>query len=113
MNWDGGNKTQRLYRSGSNYFLSKLIVDNGLVDLWRRENPRYSEVSYHHRSPGTRSRIERVNTDIKITRNTKNYHIMVPFTEHYNAISLDRLPSKVKIIKGLWYFISSCKLEFY
>ena len=27
---DGGNKTQRIYKCGSNYALSKLIVDNGL-----------------------------------------------------------------------------------
>ena len=34
----GENKTQRLYRCCSNYALSKLIVDNGLEDLWTREN---------------------------------------------------------------------------
>ena len=34
----GANKTQRLYRRCSNYVLSKLIVDNGLADLWRRKN---------------------------------------------------------------------------
>ena len=34
----GENKTQRLYRCCFNYALSKLIVDNGLEDLWRREN---------------------------------------------------------------------------
>ena len=31
----GENKTQRLYRCCSSYSLSKLIVDNGLEDLWR------------------------------------------------------------------------------
>ena len=36
---DGENKTQILYRCCCNYTLSKLIVDNGLEDLWRRENP--------------------------------------------------------------------------
>ena len=36
---DGENKTQRLYRCCSKYTLSKLRVDNGLEDLWRRENP--------------------------------------------------------------------------
>ena len=36
---DGENKTQRLYRCCSNYILSKLIVENRLEDLWRRENP--------------------------------------------------------------------------
>ena len=39
MDRDGGNKTQRLYRFCSNYAESKLIVDNGLKDLWRSENP--------------------------------------------------------------------------
>ena len=33
---DGENKTQRLYRCSSYYALSKLIVDNGLEDIWRR-----------------------------------------------------------------------------
>ena len=32
---DGEKKTQRLYRCCSSYALSKLIVDNGLEDLWR------------------------------------------------------------------------------
>ena len=36
---DDENKTQRLYGCCSNYVLSKLIVGNGLEDLWRRENP--------------------------------------------------------------------------
>ena len=36
---DGENKTQGLYRCCSNYAMSKLTVDNGLDDLWRRENP--------------------------------------------------------------------------
>ena len=36
---DSENKTQRIYWCCSNYALSKLIVDNGLEDLWRTENP--------------------------------------------------------------------------
>ena len=36
---DGENKTQRLHRCCSNYALSKLIIDNEIEDLWRRENP--------------------------------------------------------------------------
>ena len=36
---NGENKTQRLYRCCYNYALSKLIVDNGLEDLSRKENP--------------------------------------------------------------------------
>ena len=31
---DGENKTQRLYRCCANYVLPKLIVDNGIEDLW-------------------------------------------------------------------------------
>ena len=40
---------------------------------------------------------------------------MVSFTDHYNAISIDRLPSKIKIGKDSWYFNNSllCKPEFY
>ena len=38
---------------------------------------------------------------------------MVSFTDHYNAISIDRLPSKTKIGKDSRYFNNSllCKLE--
>ena len=32
---------------------------------------------------------------------------MVCFTDHYNAISSDRIPSKTKIGKGSWYFNNS------
>ena len=31
-------------------------------------------------------------------------HIMVSFTDHYNAISIDRLPLKTKIGRDSWYF---------
>ena len=38
---------------------------------------------------------------------------MVSFTNHYNAISIDRLPSKTKIGKDSWYFNNPllCKPE--
>ena len=36
MGRHGGNKTQRIYRCRSNYALLKLIVNNGLEDLWKR-----------------------------------------------------------------------------
>ena len=47
---NGENKTQRLYRCCSYYVLSKLIVDNGLEDLWRRENPDSPEFTCYDRS---------------------------------------------------------------
>ena len=47
------------------FALSKLIIDNGLEDLWRRENPEISEFTRYDRSSGTRSRIGRVYTDKK------------------------------------------------
>ena len=59
MDRDGGNKTQRVYRCGSNYALSKLIVHNGLKNLWRRGNSDSSEFTHYNRSSGTRSRIDR------------------------------------------------------
>ena len=94
---DGRNKT--LYRCRFNYTLSKLIVDNGLDDLWRRENPDSSEFTCDDRSSGTRSRIHNVYTDIKIASNTKINHIMVFLTDHYNVIFIGRFPSKTKIGK--------------
>ena len=66
-----GNKTQRLYRCRSNHALSKIIVDNGLEDLWRRENPDSSEFTSYDRSSGTIPSIGRTYTDIKIVDNTK------------------------------------------
>ena len=104
----------RLYGCCFNYALSKLIVDNGLVELWRRENPESSEFNRYDRSSGTRSRIDRVYTDIKITSNTKIDHVMVSFTYHYNAIFIDRFTSQTKIGKDSWYFNNSllCKPEF-
>ena len=46
----GENKTQRLYSCCSNYALSKLIVDNGLEDIWRRENSDSPEFICYDRS---------------------------------------------------------------
>ena len=97
MERDGRNKT--LYRCHFNYALSKLIVDNGLEDLWRRENPDSSEFTRYDRSSGIRSRINRDYTDIKIASNTKINYIMVSFTDHYNVTFIDRFPSKTKIGK--------------
>ena len=76
----GGIKTKRLYRCGSNLASSKFILDNELDDLWI-------------------DRIYRVYTDMKIANLTKINRIMVSFTDHYNAISLDRLYTKTKIKK--------------
>ena len=97
MERDGRNKI--LYRCHFNYALSKFIVDNGLEDLWRTENPDSSEFNRYNRSSDTRSTIDRVYTDIKMASNTKINHIMVSFTDHYNAIFIDRFPSKTKIGK--------------
>ena len=52
MEMDGENKTQRLYRCCFNYVVSKLTVDNGLEDLWRRENPDSPEFTRCNRSFG-------------------------------------------------------------
>ena len=52
MNRDGKNKTRRLYTYCSNYPLSKLIVYNGLEDLWRRENADSPEFTCYNRSFG-------------------------------------------------------------
>ena len=63
---------------------------------------------------GQGSRIDRVYTDIKVANNTKINHIMVSSTDDYNAISIDRLPSKKKIGEYSWFFSKSLlyKLDF-
>ena len=98
-----------------NYALSKLIVDNGMEDLWRRENPDSSEFTFYDRSSGTRSSIDGVSTDIKIASNTEINYITVSFTDHYNAIFINKFPSKAKIEKDSWYFNNSllCKPKFF
>ena len=47
--------------------------------------------------------IGRVYVDMKIASNIKINHIMVSFTDHYNAISIDKkLKTKIKIRKNSW-----------
>ena len=94
MKWRGMTEIKHFIKRHFNYTLSKLILDNGLEDLWRRQNPDSSEFTRYNRSSGTRSTIDRAYTDIKMARNTKINHIMVSFTDHYNAIFIDRFPSK-------------------
>ena len=105
MESDGRNKT--LYGCCFNYALSKLIVDNRLEHLWRRENPDSFELTRYDRSSDTRSRLGRVYTDIKAASNTKIHYIMVSFPDHYNAIFIDRLLSKTNSGKDSWYFANS------
>ena len=47
---DDENKAERLYRCCSNYALSKLIVDDGIEDLWSRENSDSPEFTGYDRS---------------------------------------------------------------
>ena len=65
MDRDEGNKTQKHYRCHVLFALSKIIMDNGLEDLWRRENHDVSEFTRYNKSSGTRSWIDRVYTDKK------------------------------------------------
>ena len=98
MDRDGGNETQRLYRSCSNYALSKLITENGLEDLWRKENPDSPDFPRFDRFSDTRSRIDRVYTD-KIANNTNINHIIVSFTDHTMLFLLKDSPQKLKLEK--------------
>ena len=97
MERDGRNKT--LCKCHFNYALSKLIVDNGLEDLWRKENSDSSEFIRYNRSSGTRSTIDRLYTDVKMASNTKTNHIMVSLPDDYNAILLTDSPQKRKLEK--------------
>ena len=94
---DGGNKT--FYRCRFSYALSKLIVENVLEDLWRRENPDSSVFIHYDSSSGTRSRIDRIDTDIKIASNTKINHIMIFFTDRLTLFLLTDSPQKLKLEK--------------
>ena len=87
---------RRLYRCLLNSTLSKLIVDNGLEYLWRRENPDSSEFTHYDRSSDTRSRIYRVYID-KNASNTKINHIMVSFADIIMLFLLTDSPQKLKL----------------
>ena len=92
----GENKTQRLYRCCSNY---ALIVDNGLK-IYGEGRTQISLSSPTMICSLARlgiDRIDRVYTNIKIANNTKSNYIMVSFTDHYNAIFIDKLPQKLKL----------------
>ena len=52
MDRDGENNTQRFYWCCSSHALSKLVDDNGLEDLWRRENPDSPEFTHYDRPFG-------------------------------------------------------------
>ena len=107
MDRDEGNKTQKCYRCHSNFALFKLIMENVLEDLWRKENPGTSEFTRFDISSGTRPRIDRVYTGIRIANNTKIKHKMISFSDHCNALFIERLSSKTIIGKDLWHFNSS------
>ena len=51
-NRDGENEKQRLCWCCFSYALSKLILDNGLEDLWRREHPDSPEFMRYDKSFG-------------------------------------------------------------
>ena len=87
----GGNKSQIPYRSCSNYGLSRVIVDNGFEDLWKRENPDSAEFTHYNGVILQRFRIDRIYTDIKIVKNSKNNQIM--------ALILTDFPRKLKFEK--------------
>ena len=80
------------------------IMGSNIYGEGRTQIPQFT---CYNRSPSTRSKIGRVYTDIKIANNADINHIVVFFTDLYNAISIDRLPSKTKIRKNSWYFKNS------
>ena len=82
------NKTQILYRYSFSYSLSKLIADNRLEDLWRRD-PDSLQFTHYDRSFGKDP--GQTGSDLKIANNAKINHIMVSFKDYYNVVSIDRL----------------------
>ena len=109
INGDGWSKENTHF----NYALSKVIVDNGLKVLWRMKNTDSSEFTHYNRFSGSWS-IDSIYTDIKMTSNTTINHIMVSFTDHDNAILIDRFPLKTKIGKDSLYYdnFPLCKPKF-
>ena len=88
------DKMERDDRNKTRHKMSFQLCPVKIEDLWRRENPHSSEFACYNRSSSIRSRIDRVYTDIKMTSNTNINQMMVSFTDHYNAIFIERFPSK-------------------
>ena len=72
-----------------------------LEDLCRRENPDTSEFTRYDRS-----RIDRAYTDIDFANNAKTNHKIISFTDDYNAITIGRIPYKIKISKPDFFSLS-------
>ena len=70
-----GNKTQKLHRCYSTFSPEKFVENNRLDNLQGKENSVSSEFTHYDRFSCTRSRIDRVTTDRKITHKTKTSHI--------------------------------------
>ena len=109
-----GIKHKSLYWCGSNYMPyqnSSWIMNSWIYGEGKTQIPLSSATTIW--SYDTRSKTVRIYSDITIANNTKFNHIMVSFTDHYNAISIDRLLSKTKIGKDSRYFNNSllCKPE--
>ena len=64
------------------------MVDNRLR-IYGEERSQIPEFTCYEFNRKGRSRIDRVCNNIKIAKNTKGNHIMVSFTDHYNAIYID------------------------
>ena len=77
-------------------------MENWLEDLWRRENVDASEFTHYDGFSGTRSKIDRAYADIKIANNTRIKRKMISFSDHHNALLIDRLSSITKLGKDLW-----------
>ena len=97
-----GNKTQKLHRCYSTFSPEKFVENNRLDNLQGKENSVSSEFTHYDRFSCTRSRIDRVTTDRKITHKTKTSHITIFFSDYYNTICIATVPTKIKISKDLW-----------
>ena len=86
MEMEGGNKTE---------FIDAVSIMPCQNSSWKMDSRIYGEgiTQISLSSPAIIDRIDRFYTDVKIASNTKNNHMMVSFTDHYNAIFIDRLPS--------------------
>ena len=97
MGRGGGNKTQILYR-----FVPIMPCQNSLwiIDsrVYRKGWTQITEFTRYDGPSVTRSRRNRVYANMKYANSTKINHIMVPFTDLYNAISIDRLLKRFMIL---------------
>ena len=82
--------------------LEALIQQFDLEDHWRLQNPNEKLYTHYHGRTDTFARIDRAYTDVRLRPNIKIKHVINSFSDHYNAVLLEKRNHNLKIGRGYW-----------